>query len=202
MTEGALRARPLFASTIAIGALDGATRDGMWALYTSYYAETSRAVFDRDLAEKNHVIVIRDPRGWSRALDLKVFDQSTLGRRFVAVSPATPSSPKEYWGQTVLQRAFLSYVMRVKLSHPFVRVLLVPHLQGLPTYLLLSRNFPEYWPRHDRPTPVFPRRSSTPSLAAATPRPGGPSAAPWSSRMRRETQGLRGADRQAHARVS
>ena len=39
--------------------------------------------------------------------------------------------------------------------HPFTRVYWFLISKGYKTYLLISRNFPEYWPRHDRETPPW-----------------------------------------------
>ena len=52
-----------------------------------------------------------------------------------------------YWGQKALQRVFTRYVVGVKLRHPLQRVYWFLITKGYKTYLLLSRYFPEYWPR-------------------------------------------------------
>ncbi len=151
------KAGDLRSKTIAVGALDDATRQAMWSLFAQYYADVSKANFLRDLAEKNHVIVLRDVhdhsvQGFST---LKVLENTVAGRRFVAVFSGDTLVAREYWGQTALQRAFLSYVVRTKMRHPRKPVYWFLISKGYKTYLLLSRNFPEYWPRHDKATPPW-----------------------------------------------
>ena len=45
--------------------------------------------------------------------------------------------------------------MRCKLRSPLLPTYWFLIAKGYKTYLLLSRNFPEYWPRHDLPTPPW-----------------------------------------------
>lgn len=147
----------LTARTRAVAALDAADRHAMWRLYRAYYVDTTRAVFDRDLDEKDHVILLFDADGVLQGFStLKVLEGRALGRRFVAVFSGDTIVDRAYWGQTALQRAFLSYVIRTKLAHPATPVWWFLISKGYRTYLLLSRNFPEHWPRHDRPTPAWP----------------------------------------------
>ncbi|MBN2359812.1 MAG: hypothetical protein JXR83_10190, partial [Deltaproteobacteria bacterium] len=77
------------------------------------------------------------------------------GRAVVVVFSGDTVVARECWGQTRLQRSFLSYVMRAKLAHPLTPVYWFLISKGYKTYLLLTRNFPEHWPRHDRPTPPW-----------------------------------------------
>ncbi|MEK7705049.1 MAG: hypothetical protein AAB426_08830 [Myxococcota bacterium] len=79
----------LRAQRVIIGRLDDATRQAMWELFASYYAEVMRAQLEADLDKKQAVILLRD-----------------------TVDGA---------------------------------------LRGF-SALLLARNFPEHWPRHERLT--------------------------------------------------
>lgn len=74
------------------------------------------------------------------------------GRRVRVVFSGDTVIAAPYQGQTALQRAFVRYVMGVVVRHrePVYWFLIS---KGYKTYLLMSRNFLEYWPRHERPTP-------------------------------------------------
>lgn len=152
----ASRSSRLTATTVPACALSLATRDQMWTLFRHYYADTTRERFEHDLAEKDHVIILRDAddkvQGFST---LKQLHGEVMRRRFVAVFSGDTIVARAYWGQTALHRAFLAYVMRVKLAHPLTPVYWFLISKGYRTYLLLSRNFPEHWPRHDRATPAW-----------------------------------------------
>jgi hypothetical protein len=147
----------LQASTIPIDRIDAATRKSMWELFSAYYEQVDPARFDSDLLSKKHVILLRavadrSVQGFST---ITSFDRKVQGRRVVGVFSGDTIVAKEHWNQTVLQRAFLRYVMQVKLAHPLLPVYWFLISKGYRTYLLLARNFPEYWPRCDAPTPTW-----------------------------------------------
>ena len=147
----------LHASIVREDELDPKSRDAMWALFSTYYADVSRASFERDLGEKDHVIVLRcngdqSLQGFST---ITTFKRKVQGKRVVGVFSGDTIVAKEFWRQTALQRAFLSYVIRVKLKNPHHPVYWFLISKGFRTYLLMAKNFPEYWPRYDQPTPAW-----------------------------------------------
>lgn len=131
----------------------------MWRLFTDYYTDVTRATFDADLASKSHVILLHNSKneeikGFST---LHTYRRTIQGRKIAVLYSGDTIIDQAYWGQTALQRAWLSNAMRLKLSNPHLPVYWFLISKGYKTYLLLSRNFPEYWPRHDRPLPVWER---------------------------------------------
>lgn len=150
-TKGALSAQ-----TVSIGAVDHASREQMWSLFSRYYCESTRAVFERDLQAKHHVIVLREPTGGIAGFStLETWLQEVDGKKVAVIYSGDTVVDERYWGQTALQRAFLRYMVRGKLRHPFTPVYWFLISKGYKTYLLLSRNFLVYWPRHDASTPPF-----------------------------------------------
>jgi hypothetical protein len=133
-----------------VASLTAAEREAMWALYSAAYDGAHRDEFARDLGEKHHVIVLKDAharvQGFSTLLVLE-----SLGAR-VVFSGDTIVAPG-FWGQTALQRAFIWYLMAQRLKHPGAEVFWFLITKGYRTYLLLSRYFPNHFPRHDAPTP-------------------------------------------------
>lgn len=161
----------LVAEIVPVRALDGDTREAMWRLYEAHYERTERPRFMADLDEKDDVIVVRD------AADRAVQGFTTLksypfpipdggGREARVVFSGDTIIAPAYQGQTALQRAFVRYVMGVVLRHPRMPVYWFLISKGYKTYLLMSRNFLAYWPRHDRPTPP-PAQALLHALAAA-----------------------------------
>lgn len=129
----------------------------MWELFSQYYDAVCREKFERDLAGKDHVILVRSTRdrsvqGFST---IATFESTVQGRRVVGVFSGDTIMGKTHWRQTVLQRGFLRYVIGVKLRHPLTPVYWFLISKGYKTYLLLARNFDEYWPRYDRATPAW-----------------------------------------------
>lgn len=150
------RSGRLVGSTVAIEALSPGERDEMWELFRVYYLDVCREDFDRDLSEKDHVIVLRD--GGDRSIQgfstLKVYDQSVGGRRFRAIFSGDTIVDAAYWGQSALHWTFLRFLVRQKLRAIGTPLYWFLISKGYKTYLLLARNFPEHWPRHDRSTPT------------------------------------------------
>lgn len=147
----------LIARELAVADLSDATKDAMWSVFARYYAGISRPTFERDLAQKQNVITLLDSgdeslQGFST---LEVYDQEIDGRRVVAIFSGDTIVDKEYWGQKALQTAFFFFILRTKLANPMTPLYWFLISKGYKTYLLLSRNFVEYWPRHDQATPAW-----------------------------------------------
>lgn len=149
--------RVLQASIVPAAGIDPKTRQAMWDLFAGYYEEIAADKFERDLQGKQHVILIRarDDGSVQGFSTITSFERTVQGRRVVGVFSGDTIMAAANWHQTVLQRAFLSYVIRVKLRRPLTPVYWFLISKGFRTYLLLARNFPEYWPRYDRGTPSW-----------------------------------------------
>ena len=135
--------------------LDGETRETMWRLFNRFFVDVTRPAFERDLADKHRVILLHDRvdrslRGFST---LKSYGVDVGGRKIRVVYSGDTIIDPNYWGQSTLHRAFFWHSFRQKLKHPFTPMYWFLITKGYKTYLLLSRNFPEHWPRHERPTP-------------------------------------------------
>ena len=142
----------------AVTSLDEALIESMWRLFTRYYDDVDRAAFVRDLRQKHDVLLLLDRERHTLAGFSTIHTHArTVGRRCVViVFSGDTICDERYWGQRALHGAFLRYVLRVKLANPFTPVYWFLISKGYKTYLLLARNFPEFWPRHDRPTPAWP----------------------------------------------
>jgi hypothetical protein len=151
-------ASALAATTAPVVSLDDATLAAMWRLFDATYCDVSEATFRRDLAGKEHVILLRDRRGALKGFSaVTSFATRVAGRPVVIVYSGDTVIDPEHWGHSALQRAFLRYIVACKVRHPFTTVYWYLITKGFKTYLLLARNFPVHWPRHDRPTPPWER---------------------------------------------
>jgi len=143
----------LVASTRRVDSLDAATRAAMWELYARYYARVDEARFFADLDEKDDVVIVRDARDRSVQgfTTLRAYTQEVGGRRVRVVFSGDTVIATPYQGQSALQVAFVRYVVGLVVRHrePVWWFLIS---KGYKTYLLMSRNFLEYWPRHERAT--------------------------------------------------
>ncbi|MBK6686496.1 MAG: hypothetical protein IPG45_18650 [Deltaproteobacteria bacterium] len=138
-----------------VSGLSASDRAAMWSLFQGYYAEVTPELFERDLGQKQLLIVLRDSgdqslKGFST---IEIYRRHLEGRPFVALFSGDTIIDEAYWGQSALQRTFFRTLFLLKLERPWVPVYWFLISKGYKTYLLLARNFPVHYPRHDRPTP-------------------------------------------------
>lgn len=137
--------------------LDRAQVDAMWGVFSRHYEGVTRELFERDLFDKSHVILLRDAdTGEIRGLStVKTYRTRVQGRPVAVVFSGDTIVDAQYWGSRALHRAFFAFIMRVLLRSPRTPVYWFLITKGYKTYLLLARNFPEHWPRWDLPTPPW-----------------------------------------------
>lgn len=145
----------LVAREIPVAQISETTRAQMWTLFQGYYADVSEAQFIKDLSKKDAALVLfgtNDGRvkGFSTVV---ASHRKVANRNAIVIFSGDTIVDKAYWGQTALQAAFGRFAFKQKLSHPLTPVYWFLISKGYKTYLLLTRNVVEYWPRHDMPTP-------------------------------------------------
>ncbi len=133
------------------------TRTTMWTLMESYYAEVTQKQFEKDLNQKDDVILLKDSGDDSLQgfTTVQVYEESYQGKEFVAVYSGDTIIADGYWGQQALHRAFYRYLLQVKLRNLSKPVYWYLISKGYKTYLLLTRNVPNYYPSHKHRTPGF-----------------------------------------------
>lgn len=127
------------------------------ALLERHYDLAPRETFERDLFEKDNVIVIRDEAsgqicGFSTQ---KLFSTMVQGVPVSAVFSGDTIIDRSCWGSQELVRAFARYCGTVEASLAGRRLFWFLISKGYRTYLYLPLFFREYFPRHDGPTPKF-----------------------------------------------
>lgn len=153
------RSGRLAARVVPVSALDAHTREAMWRVFSTYYDDVAPLTFERDLDAKKDVFLARDSGDGSiQGFSTLAWDvHHHESRRFVSLFSGDTIVSHAYWGQPVLQAAFGVYATRLKLRHPFTPVYWFLISKGYKTYLLLTRNFKEHWPRAGRVTPPWER---------------------------------------------
>ena len=152
--------RTLFARTLAVSDLDAGTLDAAFTLFHAAYEGADRARFERDLFEKQHVILLYDHemrclRGFSTVLVRRIDGPS--GPATVVFSGDTVID-RAYWGQKQLQLAFARLLFALKLRAPTEKLYWFLVSKGYRTYVLLANAFPRAVPRVDREDDVELRR--------------------------------------------
>lgn len=120
----------------------------MYAIFEKYYEHSPFEKFLSDLNKKDGAFLVR------RTEDEKVVGFSTLavynmevdGRRIKGVFSGDTIVEKEYWGLRALTTAFVIRVLKEALKNPFTPQYWFLISKGYKTFLVLSKNFPEYYP--------------------------------------------------------
>lgn len=138
-------------------ALSRAEVDTLFQLLVRHYDRSPRDVFEKDLFEKDNVIVIRDEgtgeiAGFSTQMLMKAFVD---GEEVAAVFSGDTIIDRSCWGSQELVKAFARYTGAVEASLNGRALYWFLISKGHRTYLYLPLFFKEYYPRYDAPTPAF-----------------------------------------------
>jgi len=124
----------------------------MYRVFCRYYENTSLEQFMADLSRKAGAFLIR------RSSDDAIVGFSTLGiyhmevdgRRIRGMFSGDTILEKEFWGHRAMNAAFVKRLLWEALKDPFTPQYWFLISKGYKTFLLLSRNFPDYYPHPQR----------------------------------------------------
>jgi hypothetical protein len=139
--------------------LSGEETERLFSLYAAHYDAADRGRFLADLADKDHVILLRDAEtGLTRGFSTqKILRTEIDGRPVRALFSGDTIVDRSYWGEQELVRAWGRYAGRLLVSEPTPLWWLLIS-KGHRTYLYLPLFFKNYWPRFDAPVPDEARR--------------------------------------------
>ncbi len=124
----------------------------MFKVFCRYYENTSMDQFLSDLSKKNGAFVIRRKAddaivGFS---SLGVYKMEVDGKKVRGIFSGDTILEKEYWGHRAMNAAFVKRVVWEALKDPFTPQYWFLISKGYKTFLLLTRNFPDYYPHPQR----------------------------------------------------
>lgn len=135
--------------------LTSTVRNQMFAMMCEHYENVQYASFDRDLAEKNWVIVLRH----AATNELCGFSTQTLvettvqGRPVTALFSGDTIVHRDHWGDRALSQHWGRFSLQLIDLHPQRELYWFLISQGYRTYRFLPLFFHEFYPRWDAPTP-------------------------------------------------
>ncbi len=121
----------------------------MYELYSSFYENTSLDIFLNDLSKKSGVILV------TRKADDKVvgfstqtfFDIKVDGKRLRGIFSGDTIIEPAYWGNNALANTFYRRLVIERIKRPFVPFYWFLISKGYKTYLLMTNNFYNYYPK-------------------------------------------------------
>jgi hypothetical protein len=137
----------------ATGALTPAQWDDIWIL-TQEFFEVERGYAERELRSRQRIALFRMNDALLGMVSIDVFDAEFHGRRVTVISTTHVLLRENWRGRNLLQKLGFRTFLRERLGHPLRPIYWFFDTFSYKSYLLLPRNFDEYWPRHDRPTPA------------------------------------------------
>jgi hypothetical protein len=129
--------------------------DDLWQLTDAFF-ETDRG-HAQDAARRHASTALVRTRGDGRLVgsaSISVHHVMFGGRMVTAIYTSQVLLRPEARGRNVLQKIGFRCFLAERLRHPFRRIYWFFDTFGWKSYLLLPRNFRDWWPRHDRPTPA------------------------------------------------
>jgi hypothetical protein len=148
------------------GRLRQADWDDIWVL-TSEFFDVEREYSETELRRRQNIALFRMDGALVGMAALDVYPAEFRGRKLAFI--ATPHVLiREHWrGRNLIQKLGLRTFLAARLRFPFRPIYWFFDTLSYKSYLLLTRNFETYWPRHDEPTPE-PRAALIDQLATRT----------------------------------
>ena len=139
-------------SVLTTRTLTSSIWDEIWTLTAEFY-DIERAYAEAELRKRQSVALIRMNDALLGMASIDIYPARFRGRR-IAVIATTHVLLRENWrGRNLLQRLGFRTFLATRLRYPLRPIYWFFETFSYKSYLLLPRNFVEYWPRHDQPTP-------------------------------------------------
>jgi hypothetical protein len=132
--------------------------DEIWAVIQRFY-DAERDYVEELLKHHGSIALFRSARD-ARLVGLAALDVYPTkyeGRKVAVIFTSHVMLDEAYRGHNLLQRLGWRTFRRTKARYPFHRIYWFFDSFGYKSYLLLPRNFREFWPRRERPTPAWER---------------------------------------------
>jgi hypothetical protein len=131
-----------------------ADRDAMFALLDRHFLGITPLQFERDLSEKNWVILLHAGEQLVGFSTLLVYETHFDRRPISVVCSGDTIVDPGAWSSAALPREWIAGVKRLREHYPRGPYYWLLITSGFRTYRLLSTFWKEFWPRFDGPTPA------------------------------------------------
>ncbi len=128
----------------------------MWRLFRGYYTNLDPIQSARDLLAKDLVILLRHSVS-KRVVGfttVEIYQREIDGQKIKVLYSGDTILHRKLWGHNLLHRPMATVIFKELLKSPTTPLYWFLISKGYKTYMLLARNFNEYWPRYDKETPA------------------------------------------------
>lgn len=145
----------LKSKTIEVSEIKQLQRDRMFELMNCYYENSYRKEFDKDLSEKDYVILLQ-PENSNEIIGfstVKHFIHPNAIEEYNIVFSGDTIIDRAYWGSLVLPVAFGKLLFDIKGKNPDKKLYWMLISKGVRTFKYLTTFFNEYYPCFNKETP-------------------------------------------------
>jgi hypothetical protein len=123
---------------------------GMYTLFAQYYDSTTPTMFQADLSEKSHVILLHSGTrlcGFSTLLLIEPLEENSgCASPYRVLFSGDTIIDRNYWGDQALAMEFCHFAGRIKAQKPTVPLYWLLISKGYRTYRYLHLFSKSYWP--------------------------------------------------------
>ncbi len=125
----------------------------LYALYATYYGGTSPELFQRDLQEKDQILILQDGNTPVGFTTLKIIRAEHQNQPVRAVFSGDTIIRHEYWGSQTLPLAWCELIGKIQAQQPRIPLYWLLIVKGDRTYRYLNVFSKQYYPNRKTPTP-------------------------------------------------
>jgi hypothetical protein len=126
--------------------------DDIWTLTNEFY-DVERDYAEAELRRRERIALFRMNGALLGMASIAVWTARFRGRRLEVINTSHVLIRENWRGRNLLQKLGFLTFLRTRLRHPFRPIYWFFDTFSYKSYLLLPRNFSQFWPRHDEPTP-------------------------------------------------
>ncbi|HET9862559.1 MAG TPA: hypothetical protein VFP37_03890 [Steroidobacteraceae bacterium] len=141
---------------VPTGSIAAASWDEIWELTRAFY-DAERGYVEQRLREHQRIVLFRSrsERALVGMASLDVYPVSFRGRKLAVIYTSHVLLEERYRGHNLIQRVGFRTFLEARLRFPLRPLYWFFDTFSYKSYLLLPRNFRDFWPRFDRRTPEW-----------------------------------------------
>jgi hypothetical protein len=147
----------LTVETFALASFTRDQWDEIWR-FSSQYIEATRDAYEASIRQKSEIVLIRERDVLVGLGAVDLYSLSHEGTPSWIIFVGNTIFAEGYRGHNIVEKTGFLYFLWLRLRHPTHRIYLAYGTFSYKTFLMLSRNFVEYWPH---PTQETPEREAT-----------------------------------------
>jgi hypothetical protein len=148
-------ANPLASTIVPVRDVCSSDREEMWNLYHRFYAGTHRGLFERDLEQKDSLLLLRDASARIQGFSTIAIGETVHeGEALRYVFSGDTIVERAHWGSQALAFTWLRYVGELKRERPALPLFWFLIVKGHRTFRYLPAFAREFYPHWERGTPA------------------------------------------------